>query len=79
MRRSRALVGAVALAALAAGGVRGPALASSTLPANAPGWYGYHGGGTHAGYAPSMPPAGPMHIVATRHLDGAVYASPIVA
>ena len=57
-----------------------PTLTSAaTLSLTAPGWYGYHGGGTNSGVSTSMPAAGPLRLVSQRHLDGAVYGSPIVA
>jgi hypothetical protein len=43
-------------------------------------WTQYHGSADRAGYAPSMPaPTGPLRVVKRIRLDGAVYASPIVA
>lgn len=52
---------------------------AATLSLTAPGWYGYHAGNTNAGVSSTMPAAGPLSLVAQRHLDGAVYGSPIVA
>src|SRR5579875_930173 len=42
-------------------------------------WIGYHGGMLRHGYAATMPAAhGPLRVVKRLHLDGAVYASPLV-
>ena len=59
-----------------------PSSPTSSAPHRAtttPGWWGYHGGGAHRGVSTSMPPAGPLTVVAQRRLDSAVYGSPIVA
>jgi hypothetical protein len=75
----------IAVAALA---VTGCSLTAALIPSTtqaavarttAPGWYGYHGGGTNSGYSASMPAAGALHLVKQRGLDGAVYGSPIAA
>lgn len=43
-------------------------------------WRGYHGPRTRAGYSRVMPPyRGGLHVARRINLDGAVYASPIVA
>jgi outer membrane protein assembly factor BamB len=61
----------------------GPATTSASGPARPRGstadWPGYHNSADRAGFAPSMPPASD-HLVlrASLHLDGAVYASPLV-
>lgn len=52
---------------------------AAPLPPTAAGWFGYHNGGTRNGVSATTPPAGPLHVVATKHLDGSVYGSPIVA
>lgn len=80
MARLRIALAAIALAALMGGPfLTAAASPAATLPTNAPGWYGYHGGGTNSGLSTSMPPAGPLHVVSARRLDAAVYGSPIVA
>jgi len=79
MARLRIAVGALAVVAAVAAFLVPAATQAATLPLTAPGWFGYHGGGTHSGVSTSMPAAGALHLVANRHLDGAVYGSPIVA
>lgn len=84
MARLRIAVGALTLTAVALVPAFTPAAiqaatAAKTLPKTAPGWYGYHGGGTNSGVSTSMPAAGALRLVSERRLDGAVYGSPIVA
>jgi hypothetical protein len=85
-------VPAVALIACTSAG-NGGASASPTLGSDAPStahtgpqlattysnWPTYHGNRLRTGYAPTMPAAhGTPRVVRTYHLDGSVYASPIV-
>lgn len=80
MVRLRVAIGALAVTAVAVVSSLIPAPTQATsLPTTAPGWYGYHGGGTNSGVSSSMPNAGALHLVSERRLDGAVYGSPIVA
>ena len=56
-----------------------PSTATRTpAPATAD-WPAYHGDAARSGYAPSMPAAATLRMIAERTLDGQVYASPIVA
>ncbi|HEY7008228.1 MAG TPA: PQQ-binding-like beta-propeller repeat protein [Jatrophihabitantaceae bacterium] len=72
----RAPIVAAAVLALTAAGltISQPAGAASTD------WTQYHGSADRAGYARSMPvPTGRLRVIKRIRLDGAVYASPIVA
>lgn len=80
MARLHIAAGTLALAAVVMVAFLVPAATqAATLPTTAPGWYGYHGGGTNSGYSSSMPAAGALSLVSQTTLDGAVYGSPIVA
>ena len=88
--RTRAVVAAISIVAVAAAGCdRSAPTAAKPPPASGPvphlasgrypSWAGYHGGPLRYGRAATMPQAhGPLRIVKRLHLDGAVYASPLV-
>ncbi len=54
-----------------------PAVTQSPPGPGAWDWPGYHRDPAHSGYAPAVPPAGPLSIAWTRRLDGAVYGQPL--
>jgi hypothetical protein len=80
MRPPRILLGVLILTA---GLLTAPAFASvvpQRVAAVSTDWPSYHGNVTRSGYAKSMPTyTGGLHVTARIALDGAVYASPIVA
>jgi outer membrane protein assembly factor BamB len=56
-----------------------PATSASPTPAATQDWPTYHGSADRAGVAAGMPAVSRLDLVASVPLDGAVYASPIVA
>jgi outer membrane protein assembly factor BamB len=91
--RGAVLLCTVALSAGCALGCAGPSgrsPQSSRLPASgrsaglgaragpATGWPSYHHDAARTGYAPGLPPAGPLSAAWSARLDGAVYGQPLV-
>lgn len=80
MAKFRVSAAALTLALVSAIPLLFPSITEAApLPLTAPGWFGYHNGGNHNGLSTTTPPAGALHLVAMKHLDGSVYGSPIVA
>lgn len=78
--RLRMIIAVSLLAVSTAVGLAPQQASASARSAAPPDWAQYHGDAARSGYASSMPTfRGGLHVVRRIRLDGAVYASPIVA